>query len=149
MKAAEDLVNSVPDAECVGTFSLFEVMGFNGSKKLNQKHVSAIKIESLQTKEEKKEVKQKIYQMRNMVPPVSEEIKLQKIVKYNKPPEQANRLKASPDITKRSQSFRRTTDQKFDRPMETIRKRTVPKVNFESADWRIKRQQTGSKMFNG
>jgi len=35
MKAAEDLVNSVPDAECVGTFSLFEVMGFNGSKKLN------------------------------------------------------------------------------------------------------------------
>jgi len=47
MKAAEDLVNSVPDAECIGTFSLFEVMGFGGSKKLTQKHVSAIKIESL------------------------------------------------------------------------------------------------------
>ena len=47
MKAAEELVKSIPGAEITATFSIFEILSLRGAQKLDQKHVSAVKIDSL------------------------------------------------------------------------------------------------------
>jgi hypothetical protein len=47
MKAAEELVSSIPGAEIVATFTIFEILSQKGSQKLDQKHISAIKIDTL------------------------------------------------------------------------------------------------------
>lgn len=67
LQAAQELVSSIPGAEIVGTFSIFEILSFKGAQKLEHKHVSAIKIESLRAHEEKRNVKQKQFQMKKVV----------------------------------------------------------------------------------
>ena len=59
MRAAEELVKSIPGAEIVATFSIFEILCLRGAQKLGQQHVSAVKIETLKPLEEKRNVKQK------------------------------------------------------------------------------------------
>ena len=86
MKAAEDLVNSIPGACVTGTFTIFEILGFSGSKKLNQKHVSAIKIETLAIPVEKKPVRSKVYNMKNVHPLPDNDLIFRKVsVQSNNP----------------------------------------------------------------
>lgn len=59
MKASEELVSSIPGAEIVATFTIFEILSMKGAQKMDQKHVSAIKIDTLKAHEEKRSVKQK------------------------------------------------------------------------------------------
>lgn len=47
MRAAEELVKSIPGADLVATYSIFELLHLRGAQKLGQKHVSAVKIETL------------------------------------------------------------------------------------------------------
>lgn len=49
MKAAEELVSSIPGSEIAATFTIYEVLNLKGASKLDKKHVSAIQIDTLKS----------------------------------------------------------------------------------------------------
>lgn len=132
MRAAEELVKSIPGAEIAATYSIFEILNLRGAQKLGQKHVSAVKIETLKPQEEKRNVKQKQFQM-TKVAPAKEPVR--KLIQSERHSSMGTRRHDSPPPKPKVNA-----DLPAERPPPPVeKKKAEPAKRFDATEFRIKR----------